>query len=90
MSEALYERCLYFAPGRGGTAKINGRIVKLSSVPDLFGLRIVGVQYIPEVGIARLQPYAAGWRDMTFEERQAADEALTKLAHQNDAGGEIA
>lgn len=76
MSHLLYSTRLYWAGTRGGVAKLHGRIVMLLEAPDLPGLDVVAIDYVPEIGLRSVMPYGAGWRDMTEAEVLAADEFL--------------
>ena len=79
MSEALYERLLCCFPQRGGTAKWGGHCVHIHSVPDLCGIRIVAVEYMPEVHVSRIQPYGECFRDMSAEEALAVEALMEWL-----------
>ena len=79
MSHALYSTRLYWAGTRGGIAKLHGRMVPLTTAPEIPGLRVVQIDYIPEVGMRLVMPYACAWRDMTDDEVRGADAALARL-----------
>lgn len=79
MSHALYATRLYWAASRGGVVKLHGRCVELRASPCFGGAPVVGVDYIPEVGMRQIQPVGAGWRDMTDAEVAEADALLRKL-----------
>lgn len=49
MSHALYTTRLYWAGTRGGIAKLHGHLVQLFEAPALAGLRIVAIDYVPEI-----------------------------------------
>jgi hypothetical protein len=87
MSEALYERVLSFFPYRLGVAKACGRVVRIHSVPDLCGCRVVAIEYMPEVHVARVQPFADGWRDMSPEECAAAEGLMEWLCRPDPQSG---
>ena len=80
MSDDLYASRLRFS-GWSGCAKLHGRSVSLSRCPQLPGIEsvFVAVDYIPEVGMVRIQPLASAWRDMWPEEIAAADALLRDL-----------
>lgn len=79
MSHALYSTRLYWAATRGGIAKLHGVLVQLLAAPDLPGLRVVAIDYVPEIGMRTVMPYAHPWRDMTDDEARAADALLVSL-----------
>jgi hypothetical protein len=79
MSHALYSTRLYWAGTRGGIAKLHGVLVRLTIEPDLPGVRVVAIDYIPEIGMRSVMPYACAWRDMTDDEARAADALLVLL-----------
>lgn len=76
MSHALYATRLYWASKRGGIAKLHGRSVALHAPPHFGGAPVVGVDYIPEIGMRQIQPVAEPWRDMTDDEVRQADATL--------------
>ena len=76
MSHALYATRLYWAGTRGGIAKLHGRRVDLHAPPHIADRAVVGIDYIPEIGLRQIQPYAAAWRDMTDAEVADADAVL--------------
>lgn len=80
MSHALYATRLYWAGTRGGIAKLHGRSVELHAAPHIGGARVVGVDYVPEIGLRQIQPLAGPWRDMTDDEVRDADAMLRALA----------
>lgn len=76
MSHALYATRLYWAGSRGGIAKLHGRSVALQAAPRFGGAPVVGVDYVPEIGLRQIQPVCGAWRDMTEDEVREADETL--------------
>lgn len=78
MSDALYSTRLRFQAG-AGIAKLRGAFVRISRAPDLPGVRVVAIDYVPEIHLAMVQPYADAWRDMTADEVRAADALLVEL-----------
>lgn len=76
MSHALYTTRLYWAGTRGGVAKLHGVRVELFAPPYFAGAPVVGVDYIPEVGMRQIQHVAEAWRDMTDDEVREADATL--------------
>lgn len=78
VSISLYSTrlCWY---GYYGAAKLHGQLVALSEPPTVGGVRVDGIDYIPEVAMHRIQPCTEGWRDMTPIEVRAADELLREL-----------
>lgn len=79
MSHALYATRLYWAANRGGVAKLHGQCVPLHAPPHFGGAPVVGVDYIPEVGMRQIMPYGCAWRDMTDVEVSEADALLRRL-----------
>lgn len=79
MSHALYTTRLYWAGTRGGIAKLHGRRVELHAAPHFDGAPVVGVDYVPEIGLRQIQPVASAWRDMTDDEVRQADAALRAI-----------
>jgi hypothetical protein len=78
MSEALYATRLYWA-GTRGYAQRDGRPVRLAAPPALPGhplLLVDAIDYTPSVHVAMVMPRHCGWREMTAEEVQAADQFL--------------
>jgi hypothetical protein len=86
MSHALYSTRLYWAGTRCGVAKLHGVLVQLTAPPDLPGLRVTAIDYVPEVGMRTVMPYAGAWRDMTAEEARAADALLVRLTAPGEIG----
>lgn len=78
MSSALYCTRLWWH-GHGGAAKLHGCEVRLLEPPVLAGLRLSGVDYVPEIRLQQIQPLASGWRDMLPHEVAAADALLRVL-----------
>lgn len=76
MSHALYATRLYWAGPRGGIAKLHGRCVQLHAPPHITGRAVVGVDYIPEIGLRQIQPVGGPWRDMSDDEVADADAVL--------------
>ena len=76
MSHALYTTRLYWAGTRGGVAKLHGRRVELHAPPHFAGAPVVGVDYVPEIGLRQIQLVAEPWRDMTADEVREADATL--------------
>lgn len=85
MSHALYTTRLYWAGTRGGVAKLHGRLVQLTEAPALDGLRIVAIDYVPEIGLRQVMPYGHAWRDMTDTEAAHADALLRSLTTANES-----
>ena len=83
VSISLYSTrlCWY---GYYGAAKLQGRLVALSEPPAICGARVEGIDYIPEVGMQRIQPRHDGWRDMTTTEVASADELLRWITREDD------
>lgn len=79
MSHALYSTCLLWQGTRGGIAKLHGRLALLSQAPEMPGLRVAAIDYIPEIGLRQVMPCGHAWRDMTDEEARWADGALASL-----------
>lgn len=79
MSHALYATRLYWAGTRGGVAKLHGRSVTLHAPPHFSGAPVVGVDYIPEIGMCEIQPVGEPCRDMTGAEVAQADATLRAI-----------
>ena len=79
MSHALYATRLYWAGHRGGIAKLHGRCVELHAPPHFGGMPVVGVDYVPEIGMRQIQPVGEQCRDMTTGEVQEADATLRAI-----------
>lgn len=84
MSSALYHARLYWV-GMRGTAHCGAAHVTLAAPPHLPGMRIDGIDYIPEIGLRQIMPYAHGWRDMTDTEAAAAQTLLDHLVRGSHA-----
>lgn len=78
MSWALYHARLYWV-GMRGSAHVGQCRVVLTAPPHLPGLRIDGIDYVPEIGLRQVMPYADRWRDMTPDEVSAAQAVLERL-----------
>ena len=85
MSHAIYATRLYWTGPRGGIAKLHGRCVALHAPPHIAGCAVVGVDYIPEIGLRQIMCHGAAWRDMTAHEASAADALLELLTTPRDA-----
>ena len=79
MSSDLYQTALVWHGQRGGIAKLWGRQVPLVDAPPLLGLRLVMVEYYPEIGERELQEATGPRRAMTPAEVAAADELLREV-----------
>lgn len=79
MSHVYYSTRLFWMAGCGGIAKLHGRVVDLKAPPQLLKLVVEGIDYTPEVCVARILPQFHGWRDMESEEIRAADALLRQL-----------
>ena len=86
MSLGLYSTALVWHSQRGGVAKLHGRQVVLTEAPPILRLRLVMVEYLPEIGQRELQEATGPRRYMTGDEVAAADVFLSR---QIDAGGAI-
>lgn len=73
----LLPRRLYWA-GMRGVARCDGHECRLTVPPHLPGLEIDALDYVPGE-LAMVMPKRAGWRDMTADERAAADALLRTL-----------
>ena len=78
MSDDLYVTRLRYASGKG-VAKLHGRSKPLTEPPTLPGAKLVGIDYVPEVHVYRIQTYGNGWRDMWPHEIAWADGVLREL-----------
>lgn len=76
MSARLYVTGLWFYANRLGLAKLHGRERKLEAPPQLVGLHVEEIEYVPIVRVARLRERHNGWRDMERAEIVAADAYL--------------
>lgn len=72
MSHAYYSTRLYWSAGRG-VAKLHGVAVALVEPPRISGQLVDGIDYTPEVQVARILPRLNGWRDMERDEIAEAD-----------------
>lgn len=86
MSHALYATRLYWS-GMRGMAKLHGHQVKLTAPPDLPGLQIEAIDYVPKIRLATVMPRRCGWRDMTPDEIRAADGLLRALTQPENTDG---
>lgn len=82
MSLDLYSTALIWHTRRGGSAKLWGRTVPLVDAPPLPGLRLVMVEYLPEIGQHELQEVSARRREMTPAEVEAIDAFLRAVLEQ--------
>jgi hypothetical protein len=64
---------------RGGIAKLHGHLVQLTEAPAIPGLRLVAIDYVPEIGLRQVMPHGHAWRDMTDAEAAHADRLLQTL-----------
>ncbi len=79
MTDSLYSTRLRY-DGRGGIAKMHGICVALDTGPNLGDGPVWSCDYRPEVGLALVRPRSIDpVRDMTLEERQAADRLLRAI-----------
>lgn len=67
---------LWFYLNRLGIAKLHGRERRLEAPPQLLGLSVAEIEYVPAVGVNRLREKTGGWRDMEVDEIRAADAYL--------------
>jgi hypothetical protein len=79
VSHLLYSTRLLWQGTRGGVAKLHGQMVQLTTAPQIPGLRIVAIDYIPEIGLRQVMPCGHAWRDMTDTEAAHADALLRAL-----------
>ena len=79
MSLSLYSTALVWHSQRGGVAKLHGRQVVLVEAPPILGLRLVMVEYLPEIGQMELQEFSGPRRGMEPYEVRAADLFLASL-----------
>lgn len=77
MSDAWHTTRLRFE-GHQGVAKLHGKSVTLQRMPLLPGIAQVysAIDYIPELHLQRIMPFAQPWRDMLPHEVAAADQFL--------------
>ena len=78
MSSALYATRLWWH-GRRGAAKLWGREAPLTAPPAVLGNAVDGLDYVPEIALAQIQPRADRWRDTTPQEVAACDRLLREL-----------
>lgn len=78
MSHRLYSTALTWNPMHG-FAKMHGVLVALDRPPELPGMRLVAIDYVPEIGRQTIMPLGQRWRDMTAGEVAAADAVLLRL-----------
>jgi hypothetical protein len=79
VSTALYATVLRWG-NRGGVAKLHGKSVHLDSAPHLCDGQVHALDYIPEIGLHRIQRRAIDPADdMTPDEVRAADALLAHL-----------
>lgn len=79
MTDELYYTRLRFS-GKHGIAKMHGITVSLNAGPDLGEGAVWFVDYRPEIGFGRIQPRSIDpQRDMTTDEKHAADDLLRKI-----------
>lgn len=79
MSLDLYTTALVWYAQRCGAAKLWGKLIALRDEPRILSLRLMMVEYRPEIGEQRLQPFDGPPRDMLRDEVRAADEYLLAL-----------
>ena len=78
MSHVYYSTRLVWY-GRDGVAKLHGRVLELTGPPQLPGLEVECIDYIPEIQLCRVQPARYSWRDLTADEIRSADALLREL-----------
>lgn len=84
MIASLMPTHLYWV-GLKGVARLNGTAGTIEGMPKLSGTDdIIAVDYAPGL-CAMVLPRHSGWRDMTAQEVQAAQEVLRTLTHQPGA-----
>lgn len=83
MSHTYYSTRLYWHAGRG-VAKLHGVAVALVEPPRIGGLQVDGIDYTPEVQVARILPRMAGWRDMERDEVAEADLILRLMTEHHE------
>jgi hypothetical protein len=81
VSDELHFTRLRWSQGRGGgIAKLHGRSVPLTALPELRCCPdMVEVDYVPEISLGRIREATEGWRDMGAQERREADALLRRL-----------
>lgn len=79
MTDGYYFTRLRFS-GKQGIAKMHGHVIPLTVGPDLGAGPVWAIDYRPEIAFARVQPRSIDpMRDMTGDEKHAADALLRKL-----------
>ncbi|MCX8003432.1 MAG: hypothetical protein N2688_00500 [Burkholderiaceae bacterium] len=81
MSSAYYSTRLWWY-GHGGGAKLHGAEVALLEAPRIGGQVVTSVDYVPEIGLWRIQYPGEPPRDMRrepFDEVAACDALLRQL-----------
>ncbi len=78
MSSALYTTRLWWHGHKGG-AKLWGVEQRLEAPPKVLELEVDGIDYVPEIALAQIQPKGDRWRDMTRHEMHACDRILRSL-----------
>ena len=78
MSLDLYSTALVWY-GHRGIAKLHGRQCALLEVPQVAAVRLVAIDYRPEIGERRLQPFDGPFRDMLDSEIESADALLRAM-----------
>lgn len=88
MSSAYYSTRLWWY-GHGGGAKLYGDQVQLLEAPRICGRVVVSVDYVPEIGLQRIQHVGEPPRDMRREpvDEVAACDALLRELVWNRAPG---
>lgn len=80
MSAFLYSSRLYWE-GYHGVAKHDGVLVELKRCPQfLVGLRLICIDYAPEVHVRMVQEFNTPHRDMTPEESHQCRDLLERMA----------
>ena len=83
MIASLMPTHLYWV-GIKGVARLNGTSGTLEGMPHISTEDVVAIDYAPGL-CAMVLPRHGGWRDMTPQEVQAAQEVLRTITHQPDA-----
>lgn len=80
MSLRLYSTGVFWESGRGA-AKMYGVMLALTSPPDIDGPTIIGMRYVPEIGLRSVNRAgeAAAERSMTDDEARAVDAWLRRV-----------
>jgi hypothetical protein len=84
VSSWLYLTRLFWQSGRG-VAKLHGKTVKLEAPPQVAGMLVEEIDYIPEIGMARVRCKHEGWRDMLRVEIAACDAYLANTVNPADS-----